>query len=113
VDAVVNVLDVGERQKMVQPVGGVILRKSDLVGFDAIDNAHVQAIIAHDFHMLFDLVARDHVGLSVLAFERNSGALAEFRINLDLLARADSFWCPRTCGVAALWMTASIRYSTY
>jgi hypothetical protein len=52
------------------------------------------------------------VGLSVLAFERNSGALAEFRINLDLLACADAFWCRRARVVAALWITASIRYST-
>jgi len=36
------------------------------------------------------------VGLSILAFERNSGALAEFRINLDLLICADSFWCPNS-----------------
>jgi hypothetical protein len=54
-DAVVNILDVGERQKVVQPVGGVVLRKFNLAGFDALDNADVQAI-AHDFHVLFDLV---------------------------------------------------------
>ena len=45
---------------MGQPVGGIVLCKSNLAGFDAIDNAHVQAIIAHDFHMLFDLVGRNH-----------------------------------------------------
>jgi len=61
-DAVVNILDVGERQKVVQPVGGVVLRKFNLAGFNAIDNAHVQAIIADDFHVLFDLVGRNHGG---------------------------------------------------
>jgi hypothetical protein len=68
-DAVVNILDVGERQKVVQPVGGVILRKFNLTGFDAIDNAYVQAIIAHDFHVLFDLIGRNHSGATVLAFK--------------------------------------------
>jgi hypothetical protein len=36
------------------------------------------------------------VGLSVLAFERNSGALAEFRINLDLLALRRLVFVPET-----------------
>lgn len=64
-DAVVNILHIGERQKVVQPVGGVILRKSNLAGFDAIDNAYVQAIVAYDFHMLFDLVRRNHGGATL------------------------------------------------
>jgi hypothetical protein len=61
-DAVVNVLDVGEWQEVVQPVGGVVLGESDFAGFDAINNADVQAIIAHDFHALSDLVGRNHLG---------------------------------------------------
>jgi len=68
-DAVINVLHVSERQKVVQPV--VVPGKPNLAGFDAIDNAHMQAIIAHDFHMLFDLVGRNHgKRLSVLAVKK-------------------------------------------
>jgi hypothetical protein len=78
-DTVVDILDVGERQKVVQPIGGAGPRKLNLAGFDAMDNAHVQAIVAHDFHVLFDLVGRNHSGLSVLAVEKNAPAPAWFR----------------------------------
>lgn len=78
-NAVVDVLDVGERQIVVQPVGRAGLRKFDFVDFDAIDNAHVKAIIADDFHVFFDLVRRSHGGVLVLTVERNSGAPVWFR----------------------------------
>jgi hypothetical protein len=65
-DAVVNIFDIGKRQIMLKPVGGVIPGKFNLAGFDALDNAYVQAIIAHDFHILSDLVGRNHFRLFVV-----------------------------------------------
>jgi hypothetical protein len=69
-DAVVNILDIGKRQKMLKPVGGVFPGKFNLAGFDALNYADVQAIIAHDFHVLFDLLSRNHVGLFVIENSR-------------------------------------------
>jgi hypothetical protein len=65
-DAVVNIFDIGKRQIMLQPVGGVIPGKFNLPGLDALNDAHVQAVIAHDFHVLSDLVGRNHVRLFVV-----------------------------------------------
>jgi hypothetical protein len=64
-DAVVDIFDIGKRQIMLKPVGGIISGKFDLPGFDTLNNAHVQAIVAHDFHVLSDLVGRNHVRLFV------------------------------------------------
>jgi hypothetical protein len=62
-DAVVNVFDIGKRQKMLPAVRRVILRKHDLARFDTVNDAHVLAIVAHDFHVLLDpvgLAGRNH-----------------------------------------------------
>ncbi len=61
-NAVVDILDVRERQKMVQPIGGVIARQPDLSILDPIDDTYMQAIIAYYFHVLLDLVRYSHVG---------------------------------------------------
>src|SRR5262249_8858090 len=79
-DAVVNILDVGERQKVMRPIGSVLLPKSNLAGFDAIDDTHMQAVITHDFHVLLDLLRRNHHGgLPVLPLKQTPTLLAEFR----------------------------------
>jgi len=65
VDAVVHVLDRGKRKEMVQAVFGISVCQPDLAVFDAIDDADVLAIIAHDFHMLLDLIGSDHRDLLV------------------------------------------------
>jgi hypothetical protein len=70
VNAVVDILHVGKRQIVMQPVWRVDLRKFDLAGFDTIDDAHMQAIIAHDFHVFFDLVGRSHGGVLAPAIEK-------------------------------------------
>jgi hypothetical protein len=81
-DAVVDIFDVLKRQKMLPPVGGVIPGKFDLAGFDALDDAHVQPVVADDFHMLFDpvdLAGRNH-GMAPVCCLKNVGAHARFRL---------------------------------
>jgi hypothetical protein len=55
-DAVINIFNIGNREEMLQPVGGVIPRKFDFAGFDAVDNTHMQAVVANDLLMFFDPV---------------------------------------------------------
>jgi hypothetical protein len=77
-DTLVNVLDVGQRQEVVQPVGRIVLRQSNFASFDSIDNAYMQAIVAHHLHSFPDLVGRNHGGAPGARFEQTPVAPAEF-----------------------------------
>jgi hypothetical protein len=62
-DPVIDVFDIGEREEMLQPVGRITPGEFNLAGLNANDNAHMQAVISNDFHMLLDHVLLDRVDL--------------------------------------------------
>src|SRR5436309_719796 len=59
-DTIVDILDVGEGKEMVQSVWRVGLAQLDLVIFHAINDADVSPVVAHDLHVLLDLVNSHH-----------------------------------------------------
>jgi hypothetical protein len=98
-DAVVNVFDVGQRQEMVQPVGRIVLRQSNLASFDTVDNAHMLAIVAYHLYLLPDSVRRNHAGAPGARFEQTPVVEVSSRRMCSKLASATAA-ADATVGVA-------------
>ena len=89
---------------MVQPVWRVVLREFNFAGFDTIDNAHMEPIIAHDFHVLLDLPGHNHGGNPCACFERTpalrlSSELSKIR-NVDPRLSGKGRVSAAHCGLA-------------
>jgi hypothetical protein len=89
-DPVIDVLDVGQRQEVVQPIRRIVPRQSNLASFDTIDHADMQAIVAYHFHLLPDLAGRNHGGAPGACFEQTPVLRLSSRPDQGTLA-----WCRR------------------